>query len=186
MKILRKSWATVLLCIGGAALAQPETSAEPKDVAPPTATADVKLSAQTMREMKLGYEEAVRADIRHVIALRERTRQAKDLIKLTCVNDKYVQIKALANVFDTQRAVLEGAISNNAEERHELFRDVSKAGDDIHKLRGEADACVGEPELTSDSLNDYTAPQFPDDPLKGDPYVPGGGIEPPGYASPFQ
>jgi len=165
MKLRHKSWVTALLCLGGAALAQPD-----------------KHSSLTNEDLK-GLEVRVREDNEHVVQLRERSRKSKDVIKLNCVNDKFIQIKALAKVFDNQRILAENAISGGGE--GDVFRDVSTTVSDIRKLRGEADACVGE-ELVSDSLNDYLGPTFPDDPTKGDPFVPDDGIEPPGYASPFQ
>lgn len=161
MKALHKSWVTLLLCVGGAAVAQPET---PKL----TNVADVK-----------ALEVQVRDDLRHVMHLRERSRQEKDVIKLNCVNDKLVQIKALTKVFDNQRAAFESSLEDSK------TTPAVETADSIRHLRGEADGCVGESEISKDSLNDFEGPTFPDDPTKGDPFEPGNGLEPPGYASPY-
>jgi hypothetical protein len=57
-------------------------------------------------------------------------------------------------------------------------------GDALRKLRGDAEACVGVPDLykqESDVM--VTHPDFPDDPTVDDPFQPE--VEAPAYASPF-
>ena len=56
----------------------------------------------------------------------------------------------------------------------------------MRKLREEADACLGEGDLSpSETDVDVTSPDIVDDPTKsGDIFQPG--VEPPSYASPFR
>ena len=128
-------------------------------------------------------EVQVNDDLRHVKHLQEVARKQKDVIKLTCVNDKLIALKAEANIFDESRHGLQNVAAEGSE-RFTVFASVTDGAQNVHKLRGEADACVGEPELAGESSNGVVHPVFPDDPTVGDPFQPGS-VEPPGYASPF-
>ena len=121
-----------------------------------------------------------RADARHVQHLQQIARKEKDVIKLNCVNDKLVQIKPQMNLGDAAEAELKST-ANAA--RISIYKRIASAADSIRRLREEADQCVGEPTTQGgDSSNSFTGPTAPDDPTKG---LPGGDIEAPGYASPY-
>jgi hypothetical protein len=121
-----------------------------------------------------------RADARHVLHLQQIARKEKDVIKLNCVNDKLVQIKPQMNLADSAEAELEDSTDAT---RMAVFDNISQAAENIRRLREEADQCVGEPTTQGgDSSNSFTGPTPPDDPTKG---LPGGDIEAPGYASPY-
>jgi hypothetical protein len=122
-------------------------------------------------------------DNRHVLHLQALARKEKDVIKLTCVNDKLVELKAQSNIFDESARELRATLGGSVGDHTASFGSVSEAAQAVHKLRGDADSCVGEPELVGESANDVTHPPFPDNPTIGDPF--GNGVEPPGYASPF-
>ncbi|MDQ3363877.1 MAG: hypothetical protein M3680_00390 [Myxococcota bacterium] len=124
----------------------------------------------------------VRTDVRHVLHLQEMARKSKDIIKLSCVNDAYIAMKAEANMFDESRLQLEVTLASARDERFTVFTQVSTRANNVRVLREIADRCVGETDL-AESANDYTSPEFPDDPTKGDAFDPP--IEPPGYASPY-
>jgi hypothetical protein len=110
-------------------------------------------------------------------------RKQKDVIKLNCVNDKYVQMKPQTNIFDTYSSELNGALEGNSDTRFTMFADVTVAAENVKKLRQEADVCVGEPELSTS--------EYPPEVVGPDGIVSPGdnpfdnGIEPPGYASPY-
>jgi hypothetical protein len=124
--------------------------------------------------------EQTRADARHIQHLQQIARKEKDVIKLNCVNDKLVQVKPILNLLDEQSVDVEAAGDS---ERPAVFEKVTGAAENIHRLREEADQCIGEPVSgISESSNSFTAPTPPDDPTKG---FTGTQIEPPGYASPF-
>ncbi len=141
-----------------------------------------QLSLPEMLVRGIELDKGVKVDIRHVKHLQEVARKNKDVIKLTCVNDKYLSLKAQANIFDDFHRELEGANADGTE-RIAVYDHVTDAADKVHKLRIEADACVGELELGTESSNGTDHPPFPDDPTVGDPF--GEVIEPPGYASPY-
>ena len=163
MIFLHKRWiGAIALALGGAALAQP---------APHSYELQGRVSAM---------ETQVEQDVRHVKHLQEIARKQRDIIKLTCVNDRMVEMKAQANIFDNSRHEVELSAGNGA---GTVFEDMMNAAHAVHRVRSEADACVGEPELYGESINGFSEPGFPDDPTLGNPFSPI--IEPPGYASPF-
>jgi hypothetical protein len=149
----------------------------------------VKLSLPEMVAHAETLETQIKDDMRHVLHLQTKARQAKDVIKLNCINDKLVQLKAQVNIFDSARASLRAALdgSGTADDRQATFAEVTGAGDGVKTLRAEADICVGEPELfKQESSTDVTRPQIVDDPGGSDPFdPPTGPFEPPVYASPF-
>jgi len=122
-----------------------------------------------------------------VLHLQATARKQKDVIKLNCINDKLVQMKAQQNIFDTAHLelvpLIEGRNPSDDANRYAMFGEVTTGADNLHKLRIEADGCVGEPEIVGESKNSYTGPTLGDDPTKGDVF--GNPVEPPGYASPY-
>src|SRR5262249_35687831 len=134
-------------------------------------------------------EAQIKGDMRHVLHLQATARKEKDVIKLNCINDKLVQLKAEVNIFDAGHASLKAGLesSSSAEEKQPTFADVSSTADAIKSLRAEADICVGEPELyKQESSSDVKRPDILDDPTATDPFNPvEGPFEAPAYASPF-
>jgi len=173
VKLTRRAIA-VALCLGagaGTLVAQPET-------AKPAAN----LSLATMQQRAEALQTDVQKDLRHVRHLQEITRKQRDVIRLNCVNEKYLQLKAHANLFDKAHLELKGQTTETPA-ADEAFAAVEKSAVDGHNARLAADACVGEAELWEESSNLVEAPDFTDDPTAGDPFRPT--IEPPAYASPF-
>ncbi len=146
-----------------------------------SATVGVTITLADLQGRVRGYREQTRADARHVQHLQLMARREKDVIKLNCVNDKLVQLKPQMNIADASATELESA---NDSDRAVIFDAIAQAADNVHKLREEADQCIGEPIGTGgESSNSFTGPRETDDPTKG-----GFGdsdIEPPGYASPY-
>src|SRR5262245_61635725 len=64
------------------------------------------------------------SDNKHVLHLQALARKEKDVIKLTCINDKLVQIKAQMNLFDNANLALDGAINNTDDTPRALFGDI--------------------------------------------------------------
>ncbi len=151
------------------------------------AAAPAPLSVSEMSKRVEAYDAQVAEDTKHVAHLRAVARKQKDVVKLTCVNDVIVQLKAQQNVYDMAHGEYEKAVSGDAsggEQAQTAFGDLSAAGTGIKKLRDDAEACIGVPELyKQESDVDVTQPDFQDDPTSDDPFVPE--TEPPGYASPF-
>jgi hypothetical protein len=140
----------------------------------------VTLSLLDMQNRVHLFHDQTRADARHIQHLQQVARKAKDVIKLNCVNDKLVQVKPQMNIADAAENELEGA---RDADRSMIFEQLSQAAENVRRLREEADQCIGEPtQAGGDSSNSFTGPTMPDDPTKG---FDNAGIEPPGYASPF-
>jgi hypothetical protein len=149
------------------------------------------LSPAEMRFRTDELKKDIDADHKHVLHLQALARKEKDVIKLTCINDKLVQMKAQMNLFDNANLQLEGAINNTDDSPRAIFADIEKAGADVKKLRGEADACAGELEMyKQESKTDVERPDL-EDPTDGgpfhDPVVMGDPeVDQPGYATPFK
>lgn len=181
MKRLTKS-ALLLIgatILGGQLYAQPTTAVSPP--APAPAQKQVRLSPEQMKVESQAMRDRVRLDIQRVQHLQAKARKANDIIKLTCVNDKFVKLKAHANLFDNAHRELLGVI--DTESRFDAYERVGKASSDVHKTREEADVCIGEPDLAGESANDFIGPDILDDPTLGLPFDIE--VEPPAYASPY-
>ncbi|MBL0218876.1 MAG: hypothetical protein IPQ07_34010 [Myxococcales bacterium] len=178
-----------LLALLGAVVAHADDAATaPKD--PPKAAAAKKpakvLTLSEMTSSTLTIEAQLKADLQFMEHLRTVVRRDKDVIKLNCVNDKYVQLKVAVNMFDQARDLFNGAAGNEAVARTH-YESITKAGADGSSLRNEASGCVGVPELyKQESGIEVHHPDFPDDPTTATPFddvvV---DVEPPGYASPY-
>lgn len=192
MRSRRKPWATVVLAAVIATSATYAQSPAPGADPPAKPARPVKLTLPEMVARAGTLQDQIRADMRHVLHLREKTRKEKDVIKLNCINDKMVQLKAQVNIFDAAndslKAGLETAGTGLADDdKQQTFVEVSATADAIKSLRAEADLCVGEPELyKQESSSDVKRPEILDDPTATDPFGPASsGFEAPAYASPF-
>jgi len=143
-----------------------------------SAGADVAVDENTQRIGVL-TKEADEAN-KIVITLQAAARKDKDSIRLSCINDHYVQLKALRNLFDTSAAAYDPAAS--VEDRTTTMNTVNEVANNIRVQREAAQACAGEAQLAGETQSDWTGPEIPDDPQ--DPIFPGE-IEPPAYGSPF-
>ena len=148
----------------------------------------VSLSPSEMSSRVATLQTQTRDDLQHVIHLQTVARKDKDVIKLNCINDRLVQLKAQMNIFDSALSALTATLSGSATtERDSAFNEVSVAADSIKRIRAEADVCAGEDLLRQESSTTVDAPEIQDDPTGWDPeWDPSlDDVEPPGYASPF-
>lgn len=176
MKSLKKI--AILAALLGAAVVEAQT-------APPPIT----LSAAEMRVQAEQIKKQIDEDLRHVMHLQALARKEKDVIKLTCINDKLLQIKAQMDLYDTANLQLQSTLGSSDETARSSFTDVKKSGDDVARLRSEAQGCAGELELyKQESGADVERPPDLDDPTTGGGFEPPDfpEIEPPGYATPFK
>ncbi len=147
----------------------------------------VKLSLPEMVAQAGTIEGQIKADVRHVLHLQTKARQAKDVIKLNCINDKLVQLKAQVNIFDSAHVSLKAGLEagGSSDDKQTTYAEVTATAEAIKTLRAEADICVGEPELfKQESSSEVRRPEIIDDPGGVDPFT-DGPFEPPAYASPF-
>jgi hypothetical protein len=123
-------------------------------------------------------------DLVHVGRLQAKARKDKDVIKLNCVNDKMVQMKAMLNLADENRAQISDALTIGNGRAPELFATFSKSASDVKKLREDADVCVGVGvDSVGNSKLNVSNPAIPDDPTSGNPFDEP--MEAPAYASPY-
>jgi hypothetical protein len=172
MKLLARSL-TLVAALGGAAVLHADTPAAPPKVLSPS---EMAARATTIRTQIL-------EDSQKVIALREQARKLKDVIKLDCVNDKQVQIKAEMNLADMANDQLQGALQKSTDDRQSAFSQLVGAGDAVRRLREEAAACISDVELFKQEQGGTAeSPDIVDDPTQTDPFG-GGELEPPMSAS---
>lgn len=164
------------------------TSGKPAATAPGKPAA-AKLTLPQMKERASALESQMAEDARHIRHLQEVARNQKDVVKLSCVNDKLVELKAQMNMFDTSRQQFSSVVDGGAtaDAARPSFVELAGVAATVKTLRGEADSCIGVPDLYKQESNvDVTHPDFPDDPTVTDPFDHNDTvIEPPAYASPF-
>lgn len=176
-----------LLALLGAVVAHADDAAAPAKDAPAAPAAPAKvLTLSEMTAQNIVIEGQLKGDLQYMEHLRVVVRRDKDVIKLNCVNDKYVQLKAQVNLFDMARDQFNGALGTESTARVH-FDAIVKISSEAAQLKNEAAGCVGVPELyKQESGVDVQHPDFPDDPTTAQPFddvvV---GVDPPGYASPF-
>lgn len=140
----------------------------------PTAAMDASLAqAGTVRASALD-------DVREVEHLRATARHDKDIIKLSCVNDKMVQIKPEMNLID--HAYQRVQLASDGGEQHTALQAMADSADRVHKLRGNAEECAGSRVLSSETANAFTHPDITENPTDNQYETT---VEPPIYASPF-
>ncbi|MEZ4401526.1 MAG: hypothetical protein R3B06_15990 [Kofleriaceae bacterium] len=155
---------------------------------------DANLSPQEMAtnaDRLIGEMEATH---RHTLELQASAKQAKDVIKLNCVNENLLAVKQLLNIADEAKTNFTGAkVQGDRSEMVHQFGQITIASEKSKEAGAEAQACIGE-ELYFLGKNDVevTGPDVKHDPTKdGDVGNSSGedsfevGLEDPAYASPF-
>jgi hypothetical protein len=147
-----------------------------------TGSITVTLSIPEMTSRIGELDAQTEEDARHVLRLQIQARKEKDVIKLNCINDKLLQIKALRNIIEGAKTDFEIAVSgNSADEQQYQFTRITLSSENVRQLREEANACAGEiPDHIGETIVEWEGPDLPDEPdgVEGE-------LEPPGYASPF-
>jgi hypothetical protein len=171
------------------AIAQPDPTAPaaPAGTAAATPTPTITLSASEMKERSAVIITEIQSEYQRVVGLRERVRKMKDVIKLDCVNDRLVQMKAQMNIADHANTSFQAIVDRDVAQGRDLFGQLENARAAVKDLHEQAKQCVGEPDLYKQEAGiEVTRPDLVDDPGAQDPYLPDGTtVEPPGYASAF-
>jgi len=152
-------------------------------------TKSIAVSAVVMQENVDRISAQLAEDARAVIHLRDAARKLKDVIKLNCVNDRLIQVNAQRNIADGQARDIQAALGTQADAQG-IYVQLQATATNVQRLRDEAKACVGEPEMfKQESGVEVNNPDIPDDPTTDNPFDPAAGgtdeVEPPGFASPF-
>lgn len=159
--------------LGGTTLLHADAPAQPVHV----------LSAGDMAAKASAVRAQILEDSQRVFSLKAQARKLHDVIKLNCVNDKQIQVKAEMNIADSASDQLQGVLDKNSDQRQAAFAQLVAVGDTIRRLREEASACIGEPELfKQEQGGTVESPEIVDDPTQSNPFG-GGEIEPPAAAS---
>ena len=196
MSALKQVVGALIMMGAVTAIAQPADPTPPAPApAPATAPADpavtappvVQLSATEMRTRSVTLQAQIQGDYRYTVGLQDSVRKKKDVIKLTCVNDRLVQMKAQMNIADKASSSVEALLDRDATAAREPFSELERSAHGVQELREQANQCVGEPELYKQEAGlEVTRPDLVDDPGVFDPYDPAtAGVEPPGHASAF-
>ena len=145
-----KLWRTVsvvTLVVGGAIGVAVAQTATPPAAPPPEVAAqrDVNLTPPQMQaavEKFLPQMEQGQTTVRRQL---EQARQAKDVVKTLCLNDKLTQIDVATRTARDRYAALKGAVSRNDldRSRHE-FTVLQVLRDRVRALVSEANQCIGE------------------------------------------
>ena len=94
----------------GSGTAAPTPAPDLPDVSLPTEK-DVKLSTQEMDENAAKLITEMEGIHRHTLELKASAQQAKDVIKLNCVNENLLAVKQLLNIADAAQNELDEAIA---------------------------------------------------------------------------
>jgi hypothetical protein len=155
---------------------------------------EVKLSPQEMSDTADRLIREMEGFHRGTLELQAAAKQAKDVIKLNCVNENLLAVKQLLNIADEAKTDLtEAKIRGDRGEQVHEFSQITIANEKSKQARDEASACIGE-ELHFVGKNDLEVQGPPvrhdptDDPDNGqafgdDPFS--SSLEDPAYASPF-
>jgi predicted nucleic acid-binding Zn-ribbon protein len=154
------------------------------------AAADTSPMPKTEIEAKIaGLRTSMEEATARVLRMKEAIKSQKDVIKLNCINDRLMQIKAQRNIADRQILELEDASGRNSPDTQQHYADLQSTAKAVEKLREEAQGCAGEVEVSQQSGVDVNHPPLPDDPITDNPFdvvtVDTTSIEPPGFASPY-
>lgn len=174
-----------LVTFAVAAISAADTAAPTGDTQP-SAPPVPQVSAAEMKVQSTVLQQQVESDLQNVERLRELTKKQKDVIKLTCVNDRLLQAKAQTNMAEDAKNRLDVALDKDINEARSQFATMSQTAATVKQLREQAEACVGEPDLMKqESGVSVEHPELPDDPVQDGTMFEEPEVEAPGYASPY-
>jgi hypothetical protein len=154
----------------------------------------ITLSTKEMEDNMGKLIDGMEQNHRTSLGLQAQAKQAKDVIKLNCVNDNLLAVKQLLNIADEAKTDFAEAKAqgDRAEQEHQ-YSQVTLAAEKSDEARDEARGCIGDA-LQFIGKNDVQVdgPAVKFDPTKDgdvghasgqDPY--NSSLEDPAYASPF-
>ena len=91
------------------------------------------------------YKKRMEEVARRIQTLIDEARKQKDIIRINCLTDKLVQVKANQNIADRSTQTMQDASARNDRDGafHEYTR-ITIVNQNVQVLGGEAEACVGE------------------------------------------
>ena len=104
-----------------------------------------KLSPREMLEEADELTDEMEGYHKRVLELQKSARQAKDVIKLNCVNEKLLAVKQLMNIADSAETDLTEAIAGDDRDAEVAeYGQVVLAHERATTMRDEAEGCIGE------------------------------------------
>ena len=136
----------------GIAIAQDaENEAEESDVDDDGADAEIGVRRRAQLTPQEQLAEAERLEergtqiSRRVLAMLDEARRERDIIRVTCLNDKLAQINARLRQLQSRTETLEEAINiQDSERRNHEFTVITVIGQAFRTLEQEANACIGQ------------------------------------------
>src|SRR5262249_22598562 len=168
--------AAVVLLLGSSVYAARRVQTQPLGTQPMpdvdlTFRQQASLTPQEMLDQGQKDMNAMQTAFKRVTELQEQARKQNDIIKLNCVNDKVIQIKAAITIGEQSMIDLREAIARNDDgARIHAFTKVTIATQKVQILMQEAENCVGQ-DLSFVGETNVTTEIDPSIP-QGDPTTP--------------
>ncbi len=150
MRLRKTGWvvATALALLGGLGVAAAQTAPPAAAPPPPTETGaqrDVNLTPEQMQAEGERYLPEMERSATMVRRQLEQAREARDVVKVLCLNDKLNQIDVAARSGRDRLTALRGAVGRKDADRakHE-FTVIGVLRDRVRALLTEANQCIGE------------------------------------------
>jgi hypothetical protein len=194
--------ALVTLGLAGAVYAGEQATAPPDDLsktiteqriregAPATPAVDPehqpeKLSPPQMIELIGRYDSESKAAYEHAETTRIQAYRSRDIIRMTCIDDKLTQMKEVLNVA-APRVQAFPALTSDELRMRQHFLVLQMARNRVRELATEIEACMGDTldAVTIGRVKEETPNDAVFDPTH--PPTPGHEIERPGEASPYR
>jgi hypothetical protein len=146
----------------------------------------VKLTADQMIDMVGKYDTEAKTAYEHAETTRIEAYRSRDIIRMTCIDDKLTQMKEVINVSAPRLLAFPRLVSDDLVMR-QYFLVLQQARNRVLELATEIDACMGE------ALDGVWVGRIKEETPGADavfdptrPPTPGRDIERPGEASPFR
>ncbi|MDX2008791.1 MAG: hypothetical protein SFW67_01290 [Myxococcaceae bacterium] len=157
-------WIMVLVVTGVAALGLAQNNPPPPQAVEASKVPDsekLRVSSDSLSVMRVALKD--------VLQKLEEARQTKDVVKLTCVNEKLTQIKGLLRISEQSDVALQESVARKESQTadHE-FTKVTIARQKVDQLRAEAEQCMGQLAFRADE-NATVEVETPDYLPKNDP-----------------
>jgi hypothetical protein len=152
--------------------------------AAPNAPADNPYTTAQMLILAPKYTADMQTALEHAQDVRILAYRSRDIIRMTCVDDKIGQMKTLANLASTPMLMLR-TFKDQPIVMREQFDVIGRAHERVNQLAAEVDACMGDnldavtagkiqEEQETPNINDPTRPPLPtveiDRPPEASPY----------------
>jgi hypothetical protein len=144
-----------------------------------------KLTADQMIETAATYDAESKAAYEHAETTRIETYRSRDIIRMTCIDDKLTQMKEILTVVAPRLLALPRLVSDDLVMR-QYFLVVQQAHNRVLELATEIDGCMGDKldGVSMGRIKEETPTDIVFDPTR--PPAPGREIDRPGEASPYR